>query len=321
MLRDPLLISSGCWTYPDKSGRLTDLRSFGGGVTKGLTPQSRPGNPGKRLLQLPFGWMNSNGLQNPGLEEFIETNLPQYIEAGFGFFVNVVGETVEEYAELVRRVDEAATRIAPESTAHEGRGLLGFEINMSCPNVNHGAKFATDPELLGQTIAACRQSTERLMSAKLSPNVTEMRIYAEAAQRAGADAVTISNTWNSVFIDTKTRQSYFHRPSAGMSGAAVRPIVLYHVWKTHQALPELPIIASGGVVDADSAIQYLLAGATVVQIGSGLFGNPQLPAEVQAGLIAYLEEQGESSVADIVGTYKVDAPQDFAASCSPAEES
>ncbi|MCC7478582.1 hypothetical protein IT575_09010 [bacterium] len=305
-LRDPLVLSSGCWAFPDKAGRLTDLKTIGGAVTKGLTPQARPGNPGKRLLQLPTGWMNSNGLQNPGLEAFTEEVLPQLFEAGFGFFVNVVGETVEEYAELVRRVDSAAARLAPADTAGQGHGLLGFEINMSCPNVKHGAKFATDPGLLGETIAACRAQTQRLMSAKLSPNVTEMRVYAEAAARAGADAVTISNTWNSVFIDTKTRQSYFHRPSAGMSGAAVRPIVLYHVWKTHQALPELPIFASGGVVDSDSAIQYLLAGASVVQIGSGLFSDPQLPAKVQAGLIEYLEEQGESSVADIVGTYKTE---------------
>ncbi len=307
ILRDPLLVSSGCWVFPDKAGRLTDLCTIGGGVTKGLTPQARPGNPGKRLLQLPFGWMNSIGLKNPGVDAFEEELLPQLLEAGFGFFVNVVGETVEEYAELVRRVDTAVARLASESTAGEGRGMLGFEINMSCPNVNHGAKFATDPGLLGETIAACRTQTGRLMSAKLSPNVTEMSVYARAAQHSGADAVTISNTWNGVFIDTKTRQSYFHRPSAGTSGAAVRPMVLYHVWKTHQALPELPIFASGGVVDADSAIQYLLAGATVVQIGSGLFSNPQLPAEVQAGLIEYLQEQGESKVADIIGTYRIDS--------------
>jgi dihydroorotate dehydrogenase (NAD+) catalytic subunit len=163
--------------------------------------------------------------------------------------------------------------------------------------------FATDCGLIDETVRLCRGNTERLLVVKLSPNVGEMRPFAAAARDAGADAVTIANTFNALDIDVQTRRSRFHRPSAGYSGPGVRPIVLYHVWQVHTALPELPIFGSGGIVDTDSALQYLLAGASVLLIGSGIFKNPGLPAEIQQGLTEYLDAHGVASVQDLVGTF------------------
>lgn len=304
VLRDPLMLSSGCWNLDDRRPGAVELTSLGAVVSKGLTREARSGNPGKRLLQLPTGWMNSNGLQNPGLEGFNAEVLPRLIESGAGFLVNIVGESVEEYAALISEVESAYAALGAPAEPGAGRGLLGFELNLSCPNVKLDNRFATDPGLLRETVGAARERTGRLISTKLSPNVTDLVPFAAAAQAGGSDTVTIANTFHGVFIETPSARSYFHRPSAGVSGPGTRPLVLYHIWRCHQALPELPILGSGGIVDLDSALQHLLAGASALQLGSGLFSNPALPRELQKGLTAFLSERGESELTAIVGTFK-----------------
>jgi dihydroorotate dehydrogenase (NAD+) catalytic subunit len=355
VLRDPLLLASGCCGYGEEYSDIVDPATIGGVITKAVSPELRLGNPLPRLRETPAGLLNCIGLQNPGVEKFAGEILPRLEALGITVIVNVVGKKAPEFAEVVRRVEErrsavgsgvsltavgtrvsasaAVTGIASEQpsagathvthstavsltadptadalkgvpTVDVTVGFAGYELDLSCPNVESGTMFATDEDLLVETVARCRAETDALIVAKLSPNVTDIVVYAEAAVRGGADAVTISNTLNGISIDTRTRRSHLARPSAGLSGGAIRPAVLYHVWRCHRALPELPILGSGGITDTDSAIQFLLAGATALQLGTGMFVNPALPAEIRDELPAYLEQQGESSVMDIIGTYR-----------------
>jgi dihydroorotate dehydrogenase (NAD+) catalytic subunit len=230
------------------------------------------------------------------VEKFCSAYLPQIVAGGYDFFVNVVGHRAEEFADVIRHIEQAGL-------ATTSPRFKGYELDLSCPNVDSGTIFATDPEQLKLTTRLCRNETDAMLVDKLSPNVTDIASYAGWAVEAGADAVTIANTWNAVSIDTRTRKSHLSRPSAGLSGAAIRPATLYQVWRCRQALPELVIFGSGGITDAESAIEFLLAGATVLQVGTGLFLNPKCPLEIREGLLAYLEEQGEATIAPIIGTY------------------
>lgn len=301
VLRDPVLISSGVQALGEapRPGA-TDPRKHGGIITTALTRERREGNPGVKIRPLETGWLNSKGLRNPGSDAFVSSHLLELETSGVGFFVNLVGESPAGFAELVMQIDTAAEPTANDPA--QGRGLLGYELNLSCPNVDK-TMFATDTGLIEETVRLCRSATERLLVVKLSPNVGDMRPFAAAAQSAGADAVTIANTFNALDIDVQTRRSRFHRPSAGYSGPGVRPIVLYHVWQVRSELPELPIFGSGGIVDTDSALQYLLAGASVLLVGSAIFKNPGLPEQLQRGLRAYLDEHGVAEVKDLVGTF------------------
>jgi dihydroorotate dehydrogenase (NAD+) catalytic subunit len=303
-LRDPLLLSSGCWEFAEllRPGR-PDPRTFGGVITKAVTPEERAGNPGVRILPTPTGYLNSVGLKNPGIDKFCAEQLPVLLELGVGFFVNVAGHTEADFAMLIARVEERAAQLGDSTRAAEGAGLLGFELNLSCPNVD-GGMFANDIRTFEQIIPASRKATDRLLIAKLSPDVTDIVVFARTSRELGADAVTVSNTYSGMWIDTITRKSKFARPSAGYSGAAVLPVALYRVWKVHRQFPDLPIFGSGGITDTDSAVQHLLAGSSVLELGSVLFRNANAPQEIQAGLSKYLDEHNVGSLSELVGAFE-----------------
>jgi dihydroorotate dehydrogenase (NAD+) catalytic subunit len=309
VLRDPVLLASGCCGYGFEYAEVVDPCTIGGVVTKAVSLEPRAGNPPPRLRETPAGLLNCIGLQNPGVEEFANRTLEKLIWGGFAFIINVVGRGAEEFAAVISALEAALTElpvstgIAPGGTGVRG-GFCGYELDLSCPNVDSGTQFATDVSLLSSTVQRCRQATEALLIAKLSPNVSDIVPFARAAQDSGADAVTIANTWHGVSIDTATRRSHLSRPSAGLSGPAIRPATLYHVWRCYRALPHLPIIGSGGITDADSAIQYILAGASALQVGTGLFTDPGCIVEIQQGLSRYLDEQGEPDLRSLVGTYR-----------------
>ncbi len=304
VLRDPLLLASGCCGYGEEYAELLDPAGIGGVITKAVSPEPRVGNPTPRLHETPAGLLNCIGLQNPGVEAFIAEVIPPLAERGVTFIVNVVGHSGAEFADVVTAVEAVRPANVSADVAGITQGVAGYELDLSCPNVESGTQFATDEALLRETVSLCRARTDALLIAKLSPNVTDITQYARAAQEAGADAVTIANTWAGVSIDSGTRRSHLARPSAGLSGPAIRAATLYHVWRCHRALPELPILGSGGITDTDSAVQYLLAGATALQLGTGLFLDPLLPAALQDGLAAYLTEQGEPGLGAIIGTYR-----------------
>lgn len=297
VLSDPLLLASGCCGYGEEYAAIVDPCTIGAIITKAVSLESRAGNPPPRLRETPAGLLNCIGLQNPGVESFIADTLQRLVGGGFRFIVNVVGHSSQEFVSVVREIEVAIG-------AGGSGGFAGYELDLSCPNVDSGTLFATDEALLRETVAAARAVTGALLIAKLSPNVTDIVPFAAAAQASGADAVTIANTWNGVSIDIHTRRSHLVRPSAGLSGPAIRPASLYHVWRCHRALPGLPILGCGGIVDLDSAVQYLLAGATALQIGTGLFLHPACVNEIKAGLAQYLDQQHEPDLAAIRGTYR-----------------
>jgi len=298
-LKDPILLASGCCGYGLEYSEIVDPSSIGGVITKAVSLDQREGNPTPRIVETPAGMLNCIGLQNPGIIEFCSKIIPEISLNGFSYFINVVGHSPEEFAKIINYVERFF-----EGTDFANQGFCGYELDLSCPNVESGTLFATDLALLSKTVGLCRKETEALMVAKLSPNVGDIVPYAKLAHESGADVVTIANTWNGVSINTVTRKSNVSRPSAGLSGPAIRAATLYHVWRCHTELPKLPILASGGITSADSAIQYLLAGATALQIGTGLFLDPASPIAIQAGLLTYLDEQGEDSLEAIIGTYK-----------------
>lgn len=303
VLRDPLLLASGCCGYGGEWSELVDPASIGGVITKAVSIAPRKGNPVPRLRETPAGLLNSIGLQNPGVEYFVANTLPSLAQRSLTYIVNVVGHTPADFAAVIERIESSRRHAAPAIDGKVTTGFTGYELDLSCPNVESGTMFATDVTVLAQTVALCRGNTSALLIAKLSPNVTDIVPFAEAAATNGADAVTVANTWMGMSIDIQTRRSHLGRPSAGLSGPAIRPATLYHVWKCHRALPELPIIASGGITDTDSAVQYLLAGATALQLGTGLFYNPHLPLEIQQGLVDYLDTQQVASLDLIIGTF------------------
>jgi len=314
VLRDPLLLASGCCGFGEDWAEIVDPARIGGVITKAVSLEPRAGNPTPRLKETPAGLLNSIGLQNPGVERFCGEVVPRLEQLGITFIVNVVGHAPGEFGAVIDYVLQAQRNAllvdrqpvpdAPQSKDGVTVGFAGFELDLSCPNVESGTMFATDEAVLRQTVALCRERTKALLIAKLSPNVTDIVPFARAAREAGADAVTIANTWNGMSIDIQKRRSHLGRPSAGLSGAAIRPATLYHVWRCHKALPDLPIIGSGGITDMDSAVQYLLAGATALQLGTGLFLNPALPLELQQGFAEYLDRQGMQKLADIIGTFE-----------------
>jgi dihydroorotate dehydrogenase (NAD+) catalytic subunit len=303
VLRDPIVLASGCCGYGEDYAEIADPYTFGGVITKAVSLEPRLGNSGVRLRETPAGLLNCIGLQNPGVEKLTAEILPRLLGKGFGFFVNVVGNTCAEFGQLIERLENWLATV-DAGDAEAGRGMLGYELDLSCPNVEKGTQFATDLSLLGETVRLCRGNTDRLVVSKLSPNVTDIRVYAEASRTAGADAVTVANTLNGMSIDTATRRSHLARVSAGLSGAAVRPAILYHVHRCYRQMPDYPIFASGGIMDTDSAVQFVLAGATVLQLGTGLYVNPKLPLEVQAGLMEYLRHSGESTIEAIRGAFQ-----------------
>jgi dihydroorotate dehydrogenase (NAD+) catalytic subunit len=302
-LRDPLLLASGCCGYGEEWGELVDLPAIGGVITKAVSLESRDGNATPRLRETHSGLLNSIGLQNPGVSRLITDVLPRLDSLQLTYLVNIVGHTAQEFAAVTSKVCVAASkpgRLADGTSF----GCCGIELDLSCPNVESGTLFATDEAVLRQTIELCRLRTDLLLVAKLSPNVTDIVPYARAAQESGADAVTIANTWLGMSIDIHSRRSHLARPFGGLSGAAIHPATLYHVWRCHRALPDLPIIASGGISDGDGAIQYLLAGATALQLGTGLFCDPGLPGKIQRDMVAYLDAQHEPDLAVIRGGFK-----------------
>jgi dihydroorotate dehydrogenase (NAD+) catalytic subunit len=304
VLRDPLLLASGCCGYGEEYAELFDPASIGGVITKAVSPSPRAGNPTPRLHETPAGLLNCIGLQNPGVEAFVTSTVPRLVDRGVTFIVNVVGHTAAEFGDVVEIVEAVRTPDTRSGATDTTVGLAGYELDLSCPNVESGTQFATDEALLHDTVGLCRERTEALLIAKLSPNVTDIAQYARAAQQAGADAVTIANTWAGVSIDIQTRRSHLARPSAGLSGPAIRAATLYQVWRCHRSLPELPILGSGGITDTDSAVQYLLAGATALQLGTGLFLDPMMPLKLQRGLIEYVDGQNEPDLATLVGAYR-----------------
>jgi len=292
----PVLLASGTCGYGREYADLIPLDDIGGIVTKAVSVAPRAGNPPHRVSETPGGMINAIGLQNVGLERFRAEKLPWLAEnlTRARVLVNVVGHTVNEFAAVVRGLDDA-------------EGFLGYELNVSCPNVEGGTLFGTDPVALADLVARIRATTERPLVVKLTPNVPDIGLYARVCEEAGADGLSAINTFPGMLIDVERRRPVIGNVSGGVSGPAILPMGVYLTWQAARAV-DLPIIGIGGIRSAADALQYILAGARLVQIGTALFVDPDVAVAVHRGLEAYLERHAVADLADLVGTVEIRTP-------------
>ena len=285
-LPNPVGVASGTFGYGAEYEELVDVDSLGALYTKAVTPEPRPGNAAPRIVETPAGMLNSIGLANPGLEAFLRDKLPELRKRRCAVLVNVAGATEEDYVRVVEGVEAAG-------------GADGYEINVSCPNVKKGGMaFGTDPRLVEAVTAALRARTRRPLVVKLSPNVSDIGEAARAAEAGGADAVSAVNTLVGMVIDVRRRRPVLAMRTGGLSGPAIRPVGVAMVYKASRAV-RIPVIGLGGIMTAEDALQYLLAGAAAVQVGTGSFVEPRTALRVLEGLRAWMTESRIARVSDI----------------------
>jgi len=297
-LKNPVLVASGTFGHAKEFEKFIDLKKLGGVVTKTITLKPRLGNPPPRIVETPSGMLNAIGLQNPGVEKFIEDKLPYLRKLGIPVIVSVMAYNVEEFVEVVRRLDREAS-------------IDGFEMNLSCPNVSYGAKtgtdapkmFAHDDAMIGEVVGAVRKATTKTLIAKLGPDVSNIGKMAQAAERAGADAVALINTFMAMVIDLKTRKPVLANKTGGLSGPCIRPIAVRMVWETFQKV-RIPVVGIGGIMNGRDAAEFLVAGASAVEVGTANFMNPRASMEVLEGLKTFLEGEKVKNLKEIIGSVR-----------------
>lgn len=295
-LQNPVMPASGCFGYGEEYEHFYDLGRLGAIVVKGTTAQARPGNPAPRLAETPAGLLNSIGLQNPGVEE-AKYKIRRLAGHGVPVIVNVAGHSAAEYRAVVEALSGEAA-------------VAGYEINVSCPNVaSGGMSFGTDPQTVFRLAGELRKLTAKTLIVKLTPNVTDITEIARAAAAAGADALSLINTLLGMAIDTGTGRPLLGGLTGGLSGPAVKPVALRMVWQVAGSV-DLPLIGMGGICSARDAVEFLLAGASAVAVGTANFSNPLVCPEIIAGLAAYCREHGYLSVRELVGLARRQEPRD-----------
>ena len=292
----PLVLLSGCVGFGDDYTRVEGFshRDAGAVCLKGITLEPRLGNPPHRVAETCDGMLNSIGLQNPGIEAFINDKLRRLDFDETRFIANISGTTVEEYAELARRLDDSP--------------IDAIEINVSCPNVKEGGlAFGNDPDASARVVAACRNATGKPLITKLSPNQTDIAENARRCIESGSDAFAAINTVTGMAIDIETRTPVIGNNQGGLSGPAIKPIALHKVFQVHQVCRAhgVPIIGQGGVASAEDAIEFLIAGATAVGVGTGLFYDPLLCKKINEGLSDYLKRHGFARAEELAGTLRL----------------
>ena len=287
-LRNPVVTGSGTFGFGPEMAGIVDLNALGAVVVKSTSLEARLGNATPRIVETASGILNAIGLQNSGVDNFIAEKLPFLRQYDIPVIVNLVGYEVAHYVALAEKLTAAG-------------GVHGLEINISCPNVKHGCDFAVNPDLTAELIREVRRVTDLTLITKLSPNVTDMVPIARAAVDAGSDALSLINTLLGTAIDAKKRKFKLANITGGLSGPAVKPVALRCVWQVHRALPSVPLIGMGGIASATDAIEFLLAGATAVAIGTATFVNPTATTDIVSGLERYLEENNIADVNELIG--------------------
>lgn len=291
-LKNPVMLASGTCGFAQEINDFYDVSQLGGIFLKGTTPRNREGNLYPRMAETPMGMLNAVGLQNKGVDYFIENTYPKIKDYGTPLIVNVNGSTVEEYIEVTEKINELDK-------------IPAIELNISCPNVKEGgmAFGITCPGAEAVT-REIRKVYDKTLIVKLSPNVTDISEIAKAVEGQGADSVSLVNTFLGMAIDTKTRRPLLSTVTGGLSGPAIKPIALRMVWQVARAV-KIPVIGMGGIMNTEDAIEFILAGASAVQIGTALFKNPLIPLEIIKGLKEYLEEYNINNINELTGSLQM----------------
>jgi len=289
-LRNPVLAASGTFGYGIEFEEIADLNAIGGIVVKGLSREPIEGNPPPRVWEARGGMINSIGLQNIGVRAFVEQKVPALAKLKTAVFANVFGYCTEDYAEVVRVLEDAP-------------GLAGYELNVSCPNTQHGGMyFSSDPKLLAEVVGLVRGIAKRRpLVVKLSPNVAQIEPLARAAEEAGADAISLINTIVALAVDARERKPRIGAGFGGLSGPAIKPIALRMVYQAAQAV-RIPVVGMGGIATGEDAAEFLVAGASAVEVGTSTFWDPASPTRIARELDQFLAEQNVAHVSELVGT-------------------
>jgi len=291
-LRNPVMVASGTFGYGPEYADLVDLSRLGAIVVKGISREPWKGNPTPRIHEVPGGLLNAIGLQNPGAEGFIATYLPFLRKQNVPLVVNIWGRSVEDYVRVAERLSDEA-------------GIHALEVNISCPNIKEGGiSFGTRVDLAAQVVGAVRAATRLPLLVKLSPNVSDIRPFAKAAAEQGADAISLINSFPAMAIDIETRRPVLANVTGGLSGPAIHPIAVKMVYEAAQVVT-IPIVAMGGIVSAREAVEFLIAGATAVAVGTATFAEPQTCLRVVEGLEEYLARHRLASVRNLIRTVRL----------------
>lgn len=289
-LKNPVMTASGTFGYGLEFAPFYDLSLLGGVVVKGLSPRPRRGNPPERIVETPAGMLNAIGLQNVGVDRFLSEKLPALRAFDTAVVANVFGETEAEYVEVCEKLDGADH-------------LAAVELNVSCPNVEEGGMlFGNDPKLLGHVVRASRRALRKTpLWVKLSPNVTDVRETARASEAEGADAVTLVNTFVGMVVDVEKRRPRLANATGGLSGPAIRPMAVAMTWNVARAV-KIPVVGMGGIMTARDALEFLMVGASAVQVGTANFVTPGAAAAIVSGLRAWMAERSVATVRELIGS-------------------
>ncbi|EAX48003.1 dihydroorotate dehydrogenase family protein [Thermosinus carboxydivorans Nor1] len=290
-MKTPVMTASGTFGFGLEYADLLDLNQIGAIVVKGMTLKPRDGNTGRRIVETPAGMLNAIGLENPGIDRFLQEILPQLAQYQVPVIVNISGGTIEEYGELARRLANS--------------GIAGLEVNISCPNVKQGGMiFGTDPDSAAAVVSEVKKYATVPVIAKLSPNVTDIVAMAQAVESAGADAISLINTLLGMAIDVHSWRPVLGNIVGGLSGPAVKPIAVRMVWQVAKAV-KVPVIGMGGIMTAEDAVEFLLAGASAVAVGTANFINPRVAIAITEGIADYLRQCGLRHVNQLVGQVRI----------------
>jgi dihydroorotate dehydrogenase (NAD+) catalytic subunit len=293
-LQNPVMTASGTFGYAREFEGLVDLNRIGGIIVKGLSLEPTKGNPPPRIVETACGMLNAIGLENVGIDVFVKEKLPFLQTLLPPIFANIYGTSIEEYAELAARVEDL-------------EAIAGVEVNISCPNVKAGGiAFDADPDSAFKVVKAVRQKTGKQLIAKLSPNVTDITRIARSVEEAGADALSLINTLTAMAIDIETRRPKIANITGGLSGPAIKPVALRMVWQVAQ-VAKIPVIGIGGIMAAADALEFFIAGATAIQVGTANFTNAHATIDILDGIEKYLEQNKINRLTDIIGTLKTNS--------------
>ncbi len=296
--KNPVLVASGTFGYAEEFGQFFDLKKLGGIVTKTVTMKPRVGNAPPRVVETPSGMLNAIGLQNPGADIFLKEKLPFLNKLGLPVIASVMAYSPDELTELVARLDGSG-------------GIHGYELNLSCPNVAYqnaaeGAApkmFAHDPGMVRQAVSAARRSTKKTLVAKLSPEVSDIVIMARAAEEAGADGLSLINTFSGMVIDVRKRKPVLGNRTGGLSGPCIRPLAVRMVWQVYKHV-KIPILGIGGIMNARDALEFMIAGASAVEVGTASFIDPCAAINVLNGIKDFMKKEKIGDIKELIGSVK-----------------
>jgi len=294
-LKNPVMTASGTFGYGQEYAPFIDLNRLGAMILKGITLKPKMGNPPPRIIETPSGMLNAIGLQNVGVEMLIKEKLPYLKKFNTPVIINISGDTIEEYVELAQKLGEISKEMK----------IAGLEVNISCPNVKKGGMvWGTDAKATYKIVSSIRKTTSLPLVVKLTPNVTDIKTIAQAAEEAGADALSLINTLVGMVVDIDSRKPKLANISGGLSGPAVKPVALWLVWQVFQTV-NIPVIGIGGIIKIEDALEFIIAGAQAIEIGTANFLNPKVTIEIIEGIQKYLIEKNIKDINELVGSMKI----------------